>query len=132
MDLKKQDQSEDIVSNANGEFEIYGLDQGTYYLKETKAPAGYQLLQKPIELTISPKFVENRNNYRSNGDGLLKLEASSFNTPLNVSQSDAIIGLKVINKTGTKLPVTGSFGTVLCVVTGAGIMVYVCKKKREE
>ena len=125
-------QSEDIVSNENGEFEIYGLDQGTYYLKETKAPAGYQLLQKPIELTISPKFVENRNNYRSNGDGLLKLEASSFNTPLNVSQSDAIIGLKVINKTGTKLPVTGSFGTVLCVVTGAGIMVYVCKKKREE
>lgn len=125
-------QSEDIVSNENGEFEIYGLDQGTYYLKETKAPAGYQLLQKPIELTISPKFVENRNNYRSNGDGLLKLEASSFNTPLNVSQSDAIIGLKVINKTGTKLPVTGSFGTILCVVTGAGIMVYVCKKKREE
>ena len=125
-------QSEDIVSNENGEFEIYGLDQGTYYLKETKAPAGYQLLQKPIELTISPKFVENRNNYRSNGDGLLKLEASSFNTPLNVSQSDAIIGLKVINKTGTKLPVTGSIGTILCVVTGAGIMVYVCKKKREE
>ena len=63
---------------------------------------------------------------------MLKLEASSFNTPLNVSQSDAIIGLKVINKTGTKLPVTGSIGTILCVVTGAGIMVYVCKKKREE
>ncbi|MFR3347942.1 MAG: SpaA isopeptide-forming pilin-related protein [Mediterraneibacter faecis] len=27
-----------MVSDANGTFHIYGLDSGTYYLKETDAP----------------------------------------------------------------------------------------------
>ena len=126
------DVSEDVVSNEKGVFEIYGLDQGTYYLKETKAPEGYQMLREAVEIKITPTFIENRNNYRSNSDGLINLEASSFDKALNASHTEATIALKVINQTGTKLPVTGSMGTLACVVTGAGIMVYVCKKKKEE
>ena len=126
------DVSEDVVSNEKGVFEIYGLDQGTYYLKETKAPEGYQMLREAVEIKITPTFIENRNNYRSNSGGLINLEASSFDNALNASYTDATIALKVINQTGTKLPITGSMGTLACVVTGAGIMVYVCKKKKKE
>ena len=125
-------QDVDIVSDSAGTFIINGLDQGTYYLKEIKAPDGYRLLNEAIEIQIKPTFVENRNNYTSNGEGLIKLEASSHSTTLNTSLSDASVALKVINQTGSKMPVTGSFGTLACVITGAGIMVYVCKKKKEE
>lgn len=123
---------EEIVSNAKGEFVIQGLDQGTYYLKEIKAPDGYTLLKEAIEIQITPTFVENRNNYTSNGEGLVSLSATSFNTHLNASTNDLSVALKVVNQTGSKLPVTGSMGTIVCVLTGAGIMVYVYKKKREE
>ena len=123
---------EEIVSNEKGEFVIQGLDQGTYYLKEIKAPDGYTLLKEAIEIQITPTFVANRNNYTSNGEGLVSLSATSFNTHLNASTIDLSVALKVVNQTGSKLPITGSMGTIVCVLTGAGIMVYVCKKKREE
>ena len=123
---------EEIVSNEKGEFVIQGLDQGTYYLKEIKAPDGYTLLKEALEIQITPTFVANRNNYTSNGEGLISLSATSFNTHLNASTNDLSVALKVVNQTGSKLPITGSMGTIVCVLTGAGIMVYVCKKKREE
>ena len=123
---------EEIVSNEKGEFVIQGLDQGTYYLKEIKAPDGYTLLKEAIEIQITPAFVADRNNYTSNGEGLVSLSATSFNTHLNASTNDLSVALKVVNQTGSKLQVTGSMGTIVCVLTGAGIMVYVCKKKREE
>ena len=123
---------EEIVSNEKGEFVIQGLDQGTYYLKEIKAPDGYTLLKEAIEIQITPTFVADRNNYTSNGEGLVSLSATSFNTHLNASTNDLSVALKVVNQTGSKLPITGSMGTIVCVLTGAGIMVYVCKKKREE
>ena len=115
-----------------GEFVIQGLDQGTYYLKEIQAPDGYTLLKEAIEIQITPTFVADRNNYTSNGEGLVSLSATSFNTHLNASTNDLSVALKVVNQTSSKLPVTGSMGTIVCVLTGAGIMVYVCKKKREE
>ena len=125
-------QDEDIVSDRNGYFIINGLDQGTYYLKEIKAPDGYRLLKEAIEIKITPTFVQDRNSYTSGGEGLIKLEATSLDTALNTSQSDVSIALKVINQTGSKMPVTGSFGTLACVITGAGIMVYVSKKKKDQ
>ena len=46
----------EMVSNADGIFKIFGLDQGTYWLKETDSPDGYRELLDPIEITITPKI----------------------------------------------------------------------------
>lgn len=43
----------ELVSNENGLFIVIGLDDGTYYLKETLAPSGYNTLAEPIKLVIS-------------------------------------------------------------------------------
>ncbi|MDD6878521.1 MAG: isopeptide-forming domain-containing fimbrial protein, partial [Clostridiaceae bacterium] len=51
-----------LTSDEDGKFAVAGLDAGTYYLVETKAPAGYNLLKNPIKVTIAAKLDKSENN----------------------------------------------------------------------
>lgn len=124
----------EMASDAKGVFTILGLDQGTYYLKETNSPAGYRELQDPIVLNIKPTFTDERNNYNA-GEGatektLQKLEATAHvkeflngaykesDTNLKTDVTDGSANITVVNYVGTKLPITGSNLTMICL--GAG------------
>lgn len=129
----------EMASDAKGVFTILGLDQGTYYLKETNSPAGYRELQDPIVITIKPTFNADRNNYVS-GEGatektLQKLEATAHvkefldgaykesDTNLKTDVTDGSANITVVNYVGTKLPITGSNLTMICL--GAGTITVV-------
>ena len=129
----------EMASDAKGVFNILGLDQGTYYLKETDSPAGYRELKDPIVITIKPTFTTDRNNYVS-GEGatektLQKLEASAHvkeflngaykesDTNLKTNVTDGSANITVVNYVGTKLPITGSNLTMICL--GAGTITVV-------
>ncbi|WP_305153987.1 SpaA isopeptide-forming pilin-related protein [uncultured Clostridium sp.] len=137
----------EMVSDANGEFNIIGLDQGTYYLKEPEAPAGYRPLLDPIEINVVPTYTTDRNNYIK-GDGatdktLQTLEATAkiksfysgiFNTEdlnLTTDVNEGSANLTVVNKVGAKLPITGSSMTLLMMAAGTGIMTYSLKRKKK-
>ncbi len=47
-----------VISDASGRISIKGLDAGTYWLKETKAPDGYIKAQKPVKIEIIPTIKE--------------------------------------------------------------------------
>ena len=129
----------EMASDAKGVFTILGLDQGTYYLKETDSPAGYRELKDPIVITIKPTFNADRNNYVS-GEGatektLQKLEATAHvkeflngaykesDTNLKTDVTDGSANITVVNYVGTKLPITGSNLTMICL--GAGTITVV-------
>ena len=43
-----------LKTNENGKISIAGLDADTYYLREIKAPAGYNVLKDDVEVKIDP------------------------------------------------------------------------------
>ena len=141
----------EMSSDEKGVFNILGLDQGTYYLKETDSPAGYRELQDPIVITIKPTFTDERNSYNA-GEGatektLQKLEATAHvkeflngaykesDTTLTTDVSKGSANITVVNYVGTKLPITGSSLTMICLgagtITVVGALALDKKRKNE-
>lgn len=135
----------EMVSDANGVFTIYGLDGGTYWLKETDAPAGYRPILDPIKIHVIPTFTEERNAYVK-GDGatdrtLVRLEFEAYikqflsgifeedTLKLAADVEDGVGNLVVVNQVGMKLPGTGSSMMILIVTAGIACSVYALRKK---
>lgn len=83
-----------------GHIDIEGLKEGTYYLKETKAPKGYNLLKAPLEIKI---------------DSVGKIY-------LNGSLTENAGDVRVQNKSGTVLPSTGGAGTTMIYLIGGALV----------
>ena len=114
-----------LTSDANGFFKVTGLDDGTYYLKETKAPAGYNLLSSDITVVITATTT--------NGQTWTDFVASSALTNLAVTAdgtagtgntSTGVAAITVANNKGSTLPETGGIGTTIFYTLG-GVLVMV-------
>lgn len=109
----------EIEVDSNGLLTLSGLDAGTYYLTETKAPGGYNKLSAPILVEI--KDLKN---------GIADAEPKGPNgkpeyTPANRAETEANDGyvpLTVVNSKGFTLPSTGGMGTVLFTAIGIVLM----------
>lgn len=123
-----------LTSNADGKDAIKGLVDGTYKLVETKTKEGYNLLKEPVDATLTVSYVKNWTETNSYVDG--KLVKRTFNTSGSAfNDSDASPEIKVVNRKGFTLPVTGGFGTLLfsgigllLVLAGVGVLFSLKKK----
>lgn len=111
---KAQDAVE-MFSDEHGQFNVKGLDAGTYYLKETKTPDDYSPCpDKKIVISAT------HNEYNVNLSG----ESNLNNKIINIKAG------------GITLPSTGGIGTTIFYVVGGGLMVaaivlLVTKKRME-
>ena len=108
-----------IVSDTDGKVLVKGLEAGTYYLRETKAPEGYNKLLSDIKVVIEA-------NYDTTTGKLTNYTVTyTYNgKPITVTNTDKLTSpeVPVENKTGAQLPSTGSKGALM--VTLAGIVLF--------
>lgn len=109
-----------ITTGKTGELVINGLADGTYYLTETKAPRGYNLLREPVKVKID--------HTTANG----KLTETSFVADQTETDTSGVV--KVENNAGAELPSTGGIGTTVFYVLGSamalGAVILLVTKKR--
>ena len=107
------------MSDADGKVLVKGLEAGTYYLRETKAPEGYNKLLSDIKVVIEA-------NYDTTTGKLTNYTVTyTYNgKPITVTNTDKLTSpeVPVENKTGAQLPSTGSKGALM--VTLAGIVLF--------
>ena len=99
----------EVTTDQSGAAKFQGLDSGTYYLHETEAPAGYNLLKEDVTVTITATYGD---------DGQI---TSSSATSANNGQYQQV--QKIENKSGATLPSTGGMGTTLLYIIGAILVV---------
>lgn len=108
-----------LVDDGSGNYAVEGLDQGTYYLVEIAAPAGYNRLLEPVTVTVDPSYNDG-SKMSAYVDGHIPGQTSDQLTAVKINSADL---LTVVNQTGTTLPETGGMGTRIFMAVGLILMI---------
>ena len=150
------------VSDKNGHFSFAGLDEGTYYVKETLAPAGYGLSDAVYKFVITADMDETSGvlngysvtayvNSESAGQTGFTTEAGSaeYKTTAKTAEDgtvtntitgqDKTVPMEVVDTKTQNLPSTGGIGNTWFYLVGIGgmagaavVFAAVKKSKKEE
>ena len=148
--IEKVDMSDNLITSDPAEFKIYGnaelteeigtysTDQGTvtiedlilgqtYYLKETKAPDGYNAMQNAASFTLT----------RNPATQEIQIEGINPGDPYISVKDGNVLTIQVKNSDGYTLPNTGGMGTTSYTLGGIALMLmsllygFILRRKQE-
>ena len=112
-----------IETAATGKVTIKGLKEGTYYLAETKAPAGFNKLVGDIKVEIGNLEYDTTDTTKLNSyDVTYTMPGKKNGIKVIVPTEANLAEIPVLNKAGSVLPSTGGMGTVVFTIAGAAII----------
>lgn len=106
-----------LTTNATSNVTVKGLDKGTYFLKETATPVGFNGLTSDVEVQIDSSC-----NTLSGATYTVKYKMANANDEDFTDTDDEKV-VPIENNRGTTLPGTGGIGTTIFYVVGGGLMV---------
>lgn len=124
---------ETMTTNAQSTILIQGLENGTYYLKETKTITGYNLLSEPFEIKLNVTETTTWNKdgtFGADGKVVKTYGSTAYDVP------DAMGISTIINKKGFVLPQTGGMGYLLfctvgiVLIAGGAMLIFGGRKKK--
>lgn len=139
-DLKgsgKKINTTDLVTDINGKITVKGLENGNYYLVETKAAAGgYNLLKAPVKVVIAQEYsVEKKTTVTKDAEGNVTSTTTVVNKTFTGGDNNSgTYRVTIENRKGFTLPKTGDIGTAMFLIIGIGGMlaaVYIMLRGRK-
>ncbi len=117
---KAEGEARTLVTHEDGTFTVEGLPPGSYYLTETKAPNGYELLGAPVRIVVTAEYALLGNGVREVTGFAVQCEGgqvcSDTGTPWD------LVEIRVENAYGTVLPATGGMGTAIYYLFGMVVL----------
>ena len=125
--VEQKDEATTFTTDKEGNINIQGIPEGTYTLKETKAPDGYNKLSDTVNILInaevgkndSDKKVLNELSVKTKFDG----EAEEKFKSGEADKTTGDVTITVANNKGAVLPSTGGMGVKIFYAIGVLLMV---------
>ena len=127
----------EVTTDATGIYKFIGLDDGTYTLRETTTPTGYNTMAD-LALTIGATTDNNQTWAGTASDALSAIKLTINNEDTAGDTNTGIVATKITNQKGSSLPSTGGIGTTMfyvgggVLVAGAGVLLITKKRAKKD
>lgn len=113
-----------LKTNSTGMIEVFGLDEGTYILKEKTPAPGYDNSHgsKGIKFTITRDGELSESDNTVHNPKLTVTEADDQNLVAAANATNGVVHLTVTDKKGSGLPLTGLNGVTFTWIAGGAVL----------
>ena len=113
-----------LKTNSTGMIEVFGLDEGTYILKEKTPAPGYDNSHgsKGINFTITRDGELPESDNTVHNPKLIVTDADDQNLVAAADATNGVVHLTVTDKKGSNLPLTGLNGVTFTWIAGGAVL----------